>query len=75
MCIKISVYKSETYYIKITNLEGRGTGDFSIKIEKAKEDVRKLRADMEEKKDIGKRLDTIRKQLQNGNIRYLPIFS
>ena len=42
--------------------------DFSIKIEKAKEDVRKLRADMEEKKDIGKRLDTIRKQLQNGDI-------
>lgn len=42
--------------------------DLSGKIAKAKEDVRKLRAGMEEKKDIGKRMDTIRKQLQSGDI-------
>ena len=42
--------------------------DLSGKIAKAKEDVRKLRAGMEEKKDIGKRMDNIRKQLQSGDI-------
>ena len=42
--------------------------DLSGKIAKAKEDVRKLRAGMEEKKDIGKRMDAIRKQLQGGDV-------